>query len=743
MSYIPPHLRDDKSSDDSKPARTNKKGASDTEKQENSTFVRNKYKPRQERDTPSFFQRKSEPNSNHKDSRNNIRDNINYLKRQDNKNKIENNVDDNRNKNNDNSNDFTNKNKKEIKKDCSNNSKTEIINDWTIENKKEILNDWNNKSKNENDWNSIQTENKKEFSFEKTSQKGEYKSFSSNNNGNSEWKTEKKTYENSNFRHHEKSKTSENVNSAWSSRGNNFSIYDESSYDEEIYEDTKYYIDNRKDADILYDEVKCDKNVTQLSKFTDLKLPMNFFNHLNKYIPTSIQAFAIPAILTNKNVLARAPTGLGKTLSFLVPLMLKLNYTKKPKLRILILTPTRELALQIKNELDKLISNKTITEENENILPNAHLKAVAIYGGTDEAKSRASLSTGCDIIVATPGRLCDFIERKIISLKNVKFFVMDEADRMLDMGFEKEMNFIRNELKYREKQLFTYMFSATFEKRLAMVVTNYLGSDRINIVFENETIKNIKQEIKIVNKFDKKDELIKILKKDDFKNKKVLVFVETKLNCRNIENYINYNGIKAVSLHGDKSQYDRELALHKFTKNESFVLVATSVASRGLDIPMIELVINFDMPKDIKEYIHRIGRSGRCGKKGMAISFYCNDDLITKESLIDVLKESENEIPDFLCDNRRGDSNIRNYKGKGNSFEKKTEINYARRESNQYERGNNKQENSKFYENKKEFFNEIKNGREFINENKNGREFINEIKKDLNNEKKETSDKSA
>lgn len=432
-------------------------------------------------------------------------------------------------------------------------------------------------------------------------------------------------------------------NNGWSSRSSFVNKYrEESSETEVLYDEEKYYKDLSNEnneklanfAETTRAKVICATDLPLLYSFNQLKLPNNMYNYFKNMTPTEIQTYAIPAILRNKNVMCKAPTGVGKTIAFLVPLMLKLSHTKRPKLRVLILTPTRELAMQIKDEADKLIMQRSGDY-------NIYLEAKSLYGGTPYGVSINQLSKGCDILIATPGRLVDFLNKNIITLKNVKFFVLDEADRMLEMGFEKEMNIIKS---YMKKDVMTYLFSATYDKKIMNVVNKYLGDDRITIEYENETLKNIKQEF-ILTKRNKEQKLLELIKNNEGQ---VLVFVERKSMCSQLEIFLGKHKFPAVSLHGDKVQYERESALKDFANKRVKILIATSVAARGLHISNISLVINYDMPSNISDYIHRIGRSGRCGAKGRSVSLFEEKDFILREDIIGVLNKSENEVPAFL-----------------------------------------------------------------------------------------------
>lgn len=352
---------------------------------------------------------------------------------------------------------------------------------------------------------------------------------------------------------------------------------------------------------------------------------------------TVIQRYCIPPIIEGRNLICRAPTGMGKTMCFLIPIVERYKPRSKPQ--ACIVSPTRELCEQIRVESMKLVHGTRI-------------RVVSIYGKKQELSSYA----GVDVVVATPGRLMDLLSRGRIDFSEIKMFVLDEADKLLDMGFEIPIKEIRN---YIPLNVQTCLFSATYSPKLTRVINYFLPGDKVSIEMVSETLSNIRQEI--VEVHNKKNSLLNILRSKEINLKgswrsetqpdKVLVFVERKSECGEVEKMLKRNGVACVSLHGDKEQNDRNEALKGFREGMFPVMVATSVAARGIDVKDIKLVINYDIPKDIKEYIHRIGRTGREGKRGRSISFY--DSSVSKEmrrSLIDVLKESKNKVPGFLSD---------------------------------------------------------------------------------------------
>ncbi|KAG5859507.1 RNA helicase [Encephalitozoon hellem] len=395
------------------------------------------------------------------------------------------------------------------------------------------------------------------------------------------------------------------------------------------------------EAAVVEDEdskVKTSEKVKTLNTFKEL-CSQTLVDALGKeyIVPTTIQRYCIPSMVEGRNLICRAPTGMGKTMCFLIPIIERYQQMKKPQ--ACIISPTRELCEQIRAEASKLVSGSRI-------------KVVSIYGKKQDLPSYA----GVDIIVATPGRLIDLLHKEKVDLSGVRMFVLDEADKLLDMGFEMP---IREIHKYIPKNTQTCLFSATYSPKLTRMINYFLPGDKVSIEVPSETLKNIRQDIIEVR--NKKRTLLSILQNSDINLKgswrmevqpdKVLVFVERKSECGEVEKVLKKNGILCVTLHGDKEQSDRNEALKGFRNGRFPVMVATSVAARGIDIKDIKLVINYDIPKDIKEYIHRIGRTGREGKAGKSISFY--DSGVSadfKKALIEVLRESKNPVPSFLSD---------------------------------------------------------------------------------------------
>ncbi|KAF7683047.1 ATP-dependent RNA helicase vasa [Astathelohania contejeani] len=384
--------------------------------------------------------------------------------------------------------------------------------------------------------------------------------------------------------------------------------------------------------------------------FQELNINSTLLSNILKHYktPSGIQSHAIPCVLNGENLLCRAPTGTGKTISFLIPIINKLlssneaynnSFITDRIPRGCVIAPTRELCLQICEEAKKLIVG-------------TNLRITSIYGGASQSYQKREIERGTDIVIGTPGRMLDFLDRKILDVSKTQILVLDEADRMLDMGFERDLKRI---LGYLPQNMQVLLFSATFSSQVKSVISRLFTDKKTLIEVENESLTSIKQIIIYAqNKREKEEKLLEILENCNMANAwrflngdRVLIFVETKRACRELEEVLKKK-YRVVSLHGDKQQNEREAAVRSFKDGHSSVLIATSVAARGLDIKNITLVINFELPKDIKDYIHRIGRTGRAGQSGKAIAFFTEKDFDLKNDLMKVLLESKNEIPDFL-----------------------------------------------------------------------------------------------
>jgi len=339
--------------------------------------------------------------------------------------------------------------------------------------------------------------------------------------------------------------------------------------------------------------------------------------------PTPIQAQAIPFILAGRDLLGCAQTGTGKTAAFAIPIIQKLShpsYITNNNIKALILTPTRELAIQI---------NDSFTAYGKNL----RLKHVVIFGGVPQGNQVKALKGGCDILIATPGRLHDLLSQKLLSLSHINTFVLDEADRMLDMGFINDVKKVIAKIPPVRQTLF---FSATMPPEIQKLATSILTDPaEVTVTPVSSTAETIQQKIYFVAKSDKRKLLVYLLK-EKIRNR-VLVFSRTKHGADRIAKELNKAGIKADAIHGNKSQNARQRALNNFKTGEIRILVATDIAARGIDIDDLPQVINYELPEVPETYVHRIGRTGRAGAAGAALSF-CDeeeqDDLKNIQKLI-------------------------------------------------------------------------------------------------------------
>ncbi|MEJ2803228.1 DEAD/DEAH box helicase [Comamonadaceae bacterium PP-2] len=343
---------------------------------------------------------------------------------------------------------------------------------------------------------------------------------------------------------------------------------------------------------------------------------------------TPIQAQAIPVVLTGKDVMGAAQTGTGKTAAFSLPLLQKLmrheNASTSPArhpVRALVLLPTRELADQVAQQI-KLYAQYT------------QLRCAVVFGGMDMKPQTAELKRGVEVLVATPGRLLDHIEAKNAVLNQVEYVVLDEADRMLDIGFLPDLQRI---LSHLPKQRTTLLFSATFSPEIKRLAGSYLQDPVvIEVARPNATASTVSQHFYRVGDDDKRRALVQLLR--DRQVKQAFVFVNSKLGCARLARALEHDGLKATALHGDKSQDERLKALEAFKSGAVDLLVATDVAARGLDIKDVPAVFNFDLPFNSEDYVHRIGRTGRAGASGLAISFVGDRDQRNVADLEKMLK---------------------------------------------------------------------------------------------------------
>ena len=328
--------------------------------------------------------------------------------------------------------------------------------------------------------------------------------------------------------------------------------------------------------------------------------------------PSPIQLKAIPPVLEGRDVLASAQTGTGKTAGFTLPLLQYLSENPKEKfrpIRALILTPTRELAAQV---------YESVKDYSEFL----DIKSAVIFGGVNQKPQVATLRRGVDVLIATPGRLLDLQNQNLLSIKRVEVFILDEADRMLDMGFLRDMERIMDLMPEKRQNL---MFSATFSKDIRKLANSILNNPvQVEATPENSTVEAISQKVFRVAKGKKTDLLIKLISEGHWKQ--ALVFTRTKHGANKLTKKLISAGISAAAIHGNKSQGARTKALAGFKSGSVRVMVATDIAARGLDIPLLPHVVNFELPNISEDYVHRIGRTGRAGADGQAISLVSADE---------------------------------------------------------------------------------------------------------------------
>ena len=347
--------------------------------------------------------------------------------------------------------------------------------------------------------------------------------------------------------------------------------------------------------------------------------------------PTPIQAQAIPIVLQGRDVMGAAQTGTGKTAGFSLPIIQLLLEHASPSMsparhpvRALILTPTRELAVQV-------------AENVRAYAQHTPLRSTVVFGGMDMKPQTVILRGGVEIVIATPGRLLDHVEQKNVSLGQVQMLVMDEADRMLDMGFLPDLQRIINMLPKQRQNL---MFSATFSPEIKRLASSFLNDPVvIEVARSNQTADKVSQVVYKVAESNKVEVVEFLIRGRQLKQ--VLVFSNTKIGASRLSRHLEQSGIKATAIHGDKTQQERMAALEAFKKGEIDVLVATDVAARGLDISDLPCVINYDLPYNAEDYVHRIGRTGRAGASGDAVSVYSDKD---ERLLVDIEKLIKQDI---------------------------------------------------------------------------------------------------
>ena len=359
--------------------------------------------------------------------------------------------------------------------------------------------------------------------------------------------------------------------------------------------------------------------VSEVSTFSDFGLHADLLKAIAKsgYTkPTPIQAQSIPAVLAGRDVMGAAQTGTGKTAAFTLQVLHRImpfaSHSTSPArhpVRALILTPTRELADQVAENVERYCSTSA-------------LRSTAIFGGVDIRPQKEELRQGCELLIATPGRLLDHLEQRNVNLSQVGVLVLDEADRMLDMGFMPDLERIVNYLPKKRQNL---MFSATFSNDIRKLARSILNDPvEITVANQNQTADTVTQIVYNVSERDKRSALLYLLM--THYSEQVIVFANTRLEVNRLSRFLTQEGVAAEPIHGDRSQFERTKTLEDFKAGKVKVLVATDVAARGLDVAGLPCVINYDLPFNPEDYVHRIGRTGRAGAEGTAIAFYNERD---------------------------------------------------------------------------------------------------------------------
>lgn len=375
------------------------------------------------------------------------------------------------------------------------------------------------------------------------------------------------------------------------------------------------------------------------------KKPSPFANYKT---PTPIQSASWPFTLSARDAIGVAETGSGKTMAFALPCVEAVMAIGKKGTKAVVVSPTRELAMQTHEQLVK-------------VAQLVGLKAVCLYGGASKDDQRALLRKGADIIVATPGRLKDFMSDGTVDLSGAKFAVLDEADRMLDKGFEDDIKMILGACPAREQRQ-TLMFTATWPASVQALASSFMvspvkitigsgGKETVDGSVELQANTRITQRVEVVDGRDKEFRLLQILKEHTQgkqKDDRILVFCLYKKEATRVEGFLARKGIRVAGIHGDLRQEQRTRSLEAFKSGATPVLVATDVAARGLDIPEVKLVINVTFPLTIEDYVHRIGRTGRAGKTGEAITMFTVQDKAHSGSLINILRGANQEVPEDL-----------------------------------------------------------------------------------------------
>merc|ERR1719217_1916204 len=354
--------------------------------------------------------------------------------------------------------------------------------------------------------------------------------------------------------------------------------------------------------------------------------------------PTPIQVVGWPTALSGRDMVGIAETGSGKTLAFLLPAIVHINaqpyLSKGDGPIVLVMAPTRELANQIKEECDRFGKSSKI-------------KNTCCYGGAPRRAQQQDLRDGVEIVIATPGRLIDFLDRGDTNLKRLTYLVLDKADRMLDMGFEPQVRKIVSQVR-PDRQ--TLMWSATWPREVQRLARDLCRENPVHInigSLDLRTAHTIRQYVEVVQEGDKRHRLKRLLEKV-MDGSRILIFSSTKRDADNLTREMRMDGWPALCIHGDKKQEERDWVLEEFKNGKSPILVATDVASRGLDVKDIKYVINYDFPSQIEDYVHRVGRTGRAGATGSSYSFFTQDKFRLAKDLVAVLEEANQPVPEEL-----------------------------------------------------------------------------------------------
>ncbi|KAB2002149.1 hypothetical protein ES319_D11G045700v1 [Gossypium barbadense] len=382
--------------------------------------------------------------------------------------------------------------------------------------------------------------------------------------------------------------------------------------------------------------------------------------------PTPIQAQGWPMALKGKDLIGIAETGSGKTLAYLLPALVHVK-AQPPLVHgegpiVLILAPTRELAVQIQEEAAKFANN-------------ASIRSTCIYGGAPKGPQTRDLKRGVEIVIATPGRLIDMLEAQNTNLKRVTYLVLDEADRMLDMGFEPQIRKIVSQIRPDRQTLY---WSATWPKVVESLARQFL-SNPYKVIIGSPDLKanqSINQVVEVITDLEKYNRLIKLLK-DLMDGNRILIFMETKKGCDQVTRQLRMDGWPALSIHGDKNQAERDWVLAEFKSGRSPIMTATDVAARGLDVKDIKCVINYDFPSSLEDYVHRIGRTGRAGAKGTAFTFFTQANAKYARDLIKLLQDAGQVVSPALSTLARSAGS--KFGGSGGNFRARGRGSYGNR----------------------------------------------------------------